>query len=159
MELFRYSNLLTEGQTMTVMCWNYTEREYRCNDRITAAIFPCKHDCDTRGNYAYCKFRMTPGISVECDAPYRDYLPVLVMLNSDIYCKSCDATKSGKLMFSYTYFHHYAPHLGFLTKHVSCDSLITCEGTYEFEDVPPVVYYEDGDFHPTSHCSILTKDI
>ncbi|OUC41560.1 hypothetical protein D917_03261 [Trichinella nativa] len=40
-----------------------------------------------------------------------------------------------------------------------CNSLRKCEGTHFYEDVHPVVYYEDGNFYPTSHCDILTKDI
>ncbi|KRZ88215.1 hypothetical protein T08_15353 [Trichinella sp. T8] len=121
MELFRYSNLVTPGETITVICEN--------------AI-----------------------MSIHCaDSPYFISLPCIE--DSDRYCKSCDATNSSKLMFSYTYIHQNTEYMGFSTKHVSCNSLIKCEETYEVEDVSPVVYYEDGDFHPTSHCSILTKDI
>ncbi|KRZ41173.1 hypothetical protein T02_8356, partial [Trichinella nativa] len=61
------------------MCWNYTEGEYRCNDPFITT-FPCNHDCDIRGNYAYCKFLMTRGRTVACVAPHTDYLRFFVML-------------------------------------------------------------------------------
>ncbi|KRY11641.1 hypothetical protein T12_16513 [Trichinella patagoniensis] len=110
MDLFRYSNLLPAGKTVTVI-W---------------IRFPCFGDCHQRGNDSYCKTKLISSYPIICDI-------------GDLY---------DVLILDYL-----------LVKYASCNSLIKCEETYEDEDVPPVVYYEDGDFHPTSHCSILGKDI
>ncbi|KRX29808.1 hypothetical protein T05_3208, partial [Trichinella murrelli] len=57
-------------------------------------------------------------------------------------------------MFSYR--QYYGPYMGL---HEPCKPLTQCHHTYGSEDVPPVLYYENGRFYPISHCSVLTKDI
>ncbi|KRX70879.1 hypothetical protein T06_1943, partial [Trichinella sp. T6] len=160
MDLFRYSNLVTPGETITVICENAI-MSIHCTDPKYFISLPCIGQCHQRGNDSFCKTEFIVTKPINCKGSNSSQVLVLdnYLEDSNRYCKSCDATNSSKLMFSYTYFYHYNEYLGFLTQHVSCNSLIKCEETYEVEDVPPVVYYEDGDFHPTSHCSILTKDI
>ncbi|KRZ62140.1 hypothetical protein T02_11156 [Trichinella nativa] len=154
MDLFRYSNLVTPGETVIYICDNSHKWE-PCDHFFSNIIFPCIELCKLRGNDSYCKYQTPRGKEVDCSSNTWDPVILHTVLD-DSYgsCKSCDATNSRKLMFTYNYY--TSSNWGVFH---SCNLLRECHRSHRGEDVHPVVYYEDGNFYPTSHCSILTKDI
>ncbi|XP_003374914.1 hypothetical protein Tsp_04100 [Trichinella spiralis] len=156
MELFRYSNLPTEGKTFTIICYNDLDwGSCMYHHAFSAYTFPCPEYCEVRGNDTYCKIEPSGGKPIFCRSEYIHYMAFSYYLDdSNGSCVSCDATNSSKLMFTYKNFIRFRQF-----ESAPCNSLTECADTHFYEDVQPVDYYEDGDFHRTSHCDILSKDI
>ncbi|KRY39398.1 hypothetical protein T01_3268 [Trichinella spiralis] len=157
MELFRYSNLPTEGKTFTIICYNDLDwGSCMYHHAFSAYTFPCPEYCEVRGNDTYCKIEPSGGKPIFCRSEYIHYMAFSYYLADDSNgsCVSCDATNSSKLMFTYKNFIRFRQF-----ESAPCNSLTECADTHFYEDVQPVDYYEDGDFHRTSHCDILSKDI
>ncbi|KRZ71693.1 hypothetical protein T10_9482 [Trichinella papuae] len=155
MNLFPYSNLLTNYDGIIVICENtpINADTMDCSDR-SEFIFPCYGDvCYQKGNNSYCDILADVESAVWC----RDSAGVDILLNIDFAlryessssCESpCDTkVNNGSLLFTY-----YS--MGTIHE---CSPLLSCGTIDDMEDVPPLVYYADGNYHPTSHCKILGK--
>ncbi|KRX26997.1 hypothetical protein T07_14338 [Trichinella nelsoni] len=157
MDLFRYSNLITQGEAVTIICGDILEWK-PCKYDFETTYFPCNDDvCKVRGNDTYCEFKPIGGRYFGCYSLGFGIVvkfPYFLAAESSVSCASCNATNSNKLLFTYIHYHHWSkPQLA------SCNTLMECSRPYHYEDVPSVRYYVDGHFYWTSHCNILTKDI